>query len=83
VRRLVVGYLVPIVYRLLVYEYAAGPYLPAANSDRDVSIRGDVNLIAQPGFSSSLQMSLYPFRRPLSSVDSRPLYVLRYGRLGL
>jgi hypothetical protein len=82
VRCLVVGYLVPVIYRLLVRECAAGPHPPAADSDSDVSIRGDVDLLAQTGFGGSLQMSLHPLRRPLPPVDARSLYVLRHGRFG-
>ena len=46
IRRLVVGYLVPVLYRLLVYECAARPHLSTTNSDSNVSIRGDVDLVA-------------------------------------
>jgi hypothetical protein len=44
--RLVVGYLVPVVDRLLICERAAGSHLPTADSDGDVSVRGDVDLLA-------------------------------------
>ena len=46
VRCLVVSYLVPVIYRLLVYECAAGLHPPAADGDGDMSIRGDVDLLA-------------------------------------
>ena len=45
VRCLVVGYLVPVFDRLLVRKCATRSYLPAADCDSDVSVRGDVNLV--------------------------------------
>ena len=54
VGRLVVGYLVPVVDRLLICERAAGSHPPTADGDGDVSVRGDVDLLAQPRFGSPL-----------------------------
>jgi hypothetical protein len=52
--RLVVGYLVPVVDRLLIYERTAGSHPPTADGDSDVSVRGNVDLLAQPRFGSPL-----------------------------
>jgi hypothetical protein len=54
VGRLVVGYLVPVVDRLLICERTARSHPPTADSDSDVSVRGDVDLLAQPRFGSLL-----------------------------
>lgn len=45
-RRLVVGYLVPVLDRLFVRECAAGPYLFATDRNSDVSVPGYVDLMA-------------------------------------
>ena len=71
VRRLVVGYLVPVLDRLFVRECAAGPYPFATDRNGDVSVRGHVDLMAQPRLGRSLQMSLHPLRRPLPPIDAR------------
>ena len=46
VRRLVIGYLVPVVDRLLVRERATGSHPSTTNSDSDISVRGDVDFMA-------------------------------------
>ena len=53
-RRLVVGYLIPVVDRLLVRERAAGSHPSTADRDGDVSVRGHVDLVPQPGLGGPL-----------------------------
>jgi hypothetical protein len=82
VRRLVVCYLAPALDRPLVRECAAGSHPLAADRHGDVSVRGDVDHVAQPRLGGSLHMSFRPLRPPLSPIDARASYMVRNGRIG-